>query len=82
MKYSSISEGSDVATGEIKPPKEEIRVVSYGPYEIIIKVNEDGVFLSIQEIRINKDFRSLEQMINNSGACDIDDLYQEEEDVQ
>jgi len=70
------------ATGGIASTPEEIgghRVIIYpiGPYEVFIKVSEDGKFIEVFKIRINKDFRSYHQRISSHGHIDVEEFYNE-----
>jgi hypothetical protein len=47
-------------------------------YEIKVLVDSYGKFIGINEIKINKDFRSLKQKIESTGYIDVEDLYKEE----
>ncbi len=67
-------------TGELRPSKEEIEgaqiiVYPFGPYEILIRLSQDGLFIEVVEIRINKDFRSYSQKISSIGRHNVEQFY-------
>jgi hypothetical protein len=52
----------DNGTGS-KPVDEFISIVyPFEKFEIVVKITTDGKFVGIEEVRINKDFRSFSQM--------------------
>jgi hypothetical protein len=53
-------------------------IYPFGKYEVKVVVDEYGKFLGINEIKINKDFRSIQQKISSAGYVDVEDLYKEE----
>ena len=57
----------------------KIAVVPYGTYEVVIILDQDNRFLGIQEIRITKDFLSLEQSLAHRDAFDVEDFYEDED---
>ncbi len=73
--YKNLTEGS---TGSIAGEEEKLVVVSHGPYRIIVRVTEDGRFVDIDELQIDKDFLSPEQRLASSGYFDVAEFYEEE----
>lgn len=65
-------------TGE-KIPKSSPREVVYpfGHYEIVVSVSDEGKFVGIVEVRVNKDFRDYKQKKESRGYHDVTDLYEE-----
>jgi hypothetical protein len=53
-------------------------IYPFGKYEIKVMVDQYGIFLGISQIKVNKDFRNIEQKISSTGYIDIEDLYKEE----
>jgi len=47
-----------------------------GDYVALIRVSEDGRFIGVAEIRVNKDFRSLSQRIRSTGHHDVEQFYE------
>ncbi|MDD4053059.1 MAG: hypothetical protein PHR28_14330 [candidate division Zixibacteria bacterium] len=52
-------------------------VVSFGKYEIVLKLTSTNEFIGIQEIRVNKDFRNWKQKTTARGFHDVDEFYRE-----
>ena len=50
----------------------------FGKYEIKVILDKYGKFMRINEIRLNKDFRSIKQKIESTGFIDIEDSYKED----
>jgi hypothetical protein len=67
---------SDFGTGsqELSQPY-KIITRNFYKYEIKVKVTLDGVFLDIVEVKINKDFLSVQQRIVSKGFHDVEGFY-------
>lgn len=67
------------ATGE--SDKEEFTSIIYpfDRFEIKVKLTKSGKFVEITSVKINKDFLSHAQRLNNSDVHDVEDYYKEEE---
>lgn len=68
------------STGELKSSKEGIEgdqtiVYPFGQYEILIRLSQNGQFIEVVEIRINKDFRSYSQRISSMGHHNVEQFY-------
>lgn len=50
----------------------------FGKYEIKVILDKYGKFMRINEIKVNKDFRSIKQKIESTGFIDIEDSYKED----
>jgi len=66
------------ATGAACPP---FKIVSkrFGPYIIKVRLTQTDEFIDIEEVGLNKDFRSIRQRNQNGGFHDVSDLYEERE---
>ena len=67
-------------TGELRPSEKEIEgsqiiVYPFGPYEILIRLSQDGQFIEVVELRINKDFLSYSQRISSMGHHNVEQFY-------
>ena len=51
--------------------------VPFDKYEIWVRLTEDGKFVDIAEVRINRDFLSPTQRVGKSGYFDVDEFYRE-----
>ena len=74
--------GNLPATGELGRSSEETegaRIIAhpFAQYEILIKVAEDGKFIEVVGISINKDFRSYLQRIVSTGHHNVEQFYEE-----
>ena len=69
-------------TGEpVLPEKMEnsiLKIVPFNQYLIVVRLTDDGRFIGIEEIRINKDFRSFNQKISQRIIHFIDEYKPEE----
>lgn len=65
-------------TGEF-PAHETSKTIVYpfGKYEITVELSADNKFISILEVKINKDFLSYEQKNISKGFHDVDRFYEE-----
>jgi hypothetical protein len=73
--YQDLTLGS---TGPISVEQSfRIAHVPFGKYEIWVWLTEDGKFVDIAEVRINRDFLSPTQRIEKSGNFDVDEFYRE-----
>lgn len=58
-------EREDRGTGSFGPSKEYItRIYPFNQYLITVKLAPDGTFIGIEEVRLNRDFRSYKQKIS------------------
>lgn len=53
------------------------RVVRHGDVEIVVVLGPDGRFLGISEVRVRRNFLTVQQKIAASGFHDVDHLYKE-----
>lgn len=51
--------------------------VPFDRYEIVLELGPHREFLGIVEVRISKDFRSVQQKVESTDYHDVSDLYQE-----
>ena len=51
--------------------------VPFDRYEIVLELGPHGEFLRIVEVRVSKDFRSVQQKVESGGYHDVSDLYGE-----
>jgi hypothetical protein len=58
----------------------KIKTIDYkfGQYEIKINVTLDNKFVSITEIKVNKDFRSYKQKVFSTKAIDLSEFEVDE----
>ena len=61
-----------------KSRDEYIRLYPFGRYVIAVRLSGDGKFLGIEEVRIDRDFRSYEQKIPEKAFRNIGDYVPEE----
>lgn len=47
-----------------------------GDYEALVRVSEDGRFMGVAEIRVNKDFRSFPQRMASAGHHNVEQFYE------
>jgi len=65
LDNSEIDEQEDRGTGSFGPSKGYItRIYPFNQYLITIKLAPDGTFVGIEEVRVNKDFRSYKQKVS------------------
>jgi len=63
-------------TGDHSVPSTTI-IVPFDQYEITLELGLHREFLAIREVRIKKDFRSVQQKVESTGYHDVSDLYEE-----
>ena len=51
----------NIGTGSASAKEYVIKVCPFEKYEIVVKLTSDGRFIGIEEVRVNKDFRSHRQ---------------------
>ena len=61
-----------------KSEDEFVRFYPFGKYMIAVKLSSDGKFLGIEEVIIDRDFRSYEQKIFKETFPNIGDYVPEE----
>ena len=61
----------------VNPQLHKLAAVPCGHCEVIVCLTEDGRFLGVSEVRVNRDFLSPEQRVASSGNLDVDKVYQE-----
>ncbi len=66
---------SGQSTGDTDVPS-SIRTVPFDRYEIVLRLGPHGEFLEIVEVRIKKDFRSVQQKLESADYHDVSDLYE------
>jgi hypothetical protein len=50
--------------------------VPFDRYEVVVRLGPHREFLGIVEVRVSKDFRSVEQKVESAGYHDVSDLYE------
>ena len=50
----------------------------FDKYNITILVDKFGKFMGINEVKVNKDFRDIQQRLASIGYLDVDDYYESE----
>jgi hypothetical protein len=73
--YSNLTRGSTGPDPQVQ--RHKLVAVPYENYEIVLWLSEDDRFLGVAELRIKKDFLSLEQRVANTGVFDVDEFYRE-----
>jgi len=69
----------DASTGDIESDRNLYELIyPFGKYEIKVLIDQYGTFKGINEIKINKDFRTITQKIESTGYLDVDNIYKEE----
>jgi hypothetical protein len=63
-------------TGDIDVPSTTV-MVPFDRYEIVLELGPHREFLKIIEVRISKDFRSVQQKVESTGYHDVSELYEE-----
>jgi hypothetical protein len=63
-------------TGDSGVPS-TIVTVPFDRYEIVLELGPHREFLAIVEVRISKDFRSVQQKVESADYHDVSDLYKE-----
>ena len=67
-------------TGNVESePETKIMIVPYDIYDIVIEIDQSGRFMGIEEVRINKSFLSLKQLLANQGDMDVEEFYEDDE---
>lgn len=66
----------DLGTGSDSSEHRTI-VYPFGMFEIVVKLTLDGKFVSIEEVRINRDFRSYRNQTPQRIFSDVDELPSE-----
>lgn len=51
---------------------------TFGKYEIVVELASDDKFLGIEEVEVNKDFRSHTQRIASTKVLDVEEYYKDE----
>jgi hypothetical protein len=79
MSKESPNDHKDTGIGTGSTSAKEYVTINYPfeKYEIIVKLTMDGRFVGIEEVRINKDFRSYKQSIPQKIFRDIDEYKPE-----
>jgi hypothetical protein len=68
----------DIGTGGCLPsPLVKTEVISLGSYEIVVRLGRNDRFLGVEEIRVARDFLSLDQVLAHREFFDIEDLYED-----
>jgi hypothetical protein len=68
----------ETGTESSKPKDSTILTYKFEQYDIDIKLTPDGRFLGIEEVRINKDFRSYKQQTPQKIFTQVDELPPDE----
>jgi hypothetical protein len=53
-----------------------IVTVPFDRYEIVLELGPHREFLSVVEVKISKDFRSVQQKLESADYHDVSDLYE------
>lgn len=48
---------------------------SFGDYVVTVCLDENDKFLGIKEIKLSKDFLSIQQKVNSSYVIDVEEFY-------
>ncbi len=51
-----------------------------GKYQLVIRLTHDNKFISVDSIKVNKDFLSLEKRLANTHYLDVDQYYEDDEE--
>lgn len=75
MSYST-NTGSSVYNQDVT---KDSKIVNYpiDKYDIKVRVGNDGEFIGIEEISINKSFVNYKQQTSNKGYHDVSEFYAE-----
>jgi hypothetical protein len=73
-----MSRESDIGTERSKPEDSTIITYRFEQYDIDVKLTLDGRFLGIEEVRINKDFRSYKNQSPQKIFIQADELPSDE----
>jgi hypothetical protein len=59
---------------------DETQFIKYklGKYEITVEITLDNKFVGITEVKVNKDFRSLQEKIASTKVFDVEEYYKDE----
>ncbi len=57
--------------------KFNVKTVSFGIYEIKVKLTSSNEFVDILEVKVNKDFLSHKQKIASKGFHDVEKYYRD-----
>ena len=68
----------DTGTESSKPKDSTILTYKFEQYDIDVKLTPDGRFLGIEEVRINKDFRSFKNKTPQRIFVEVDELPSDE----
>jgi len=68
----------EVGTERSKPADFTTLTYKFENYDIVVKLNSDGRFLGIEEVRINKDFRSYINQTPQRIFSKVDELPSDE----
>lgn len=52
-------------------------VYPFERYEITVKLTADGRFVGIEQVALNKDFRSFKQKVVSTAFHDVEEYYQD-----
>lgn len=52
-------------------------VYPFERYEITVKLTPDGKFVGIEQVAVNKDFRSFKQRLASTAFHDVEEYYQD-----
>jgi hypothetical protein len=60
----------------------DYKTIKYGlgKYQFDIRLTKDNKFISVDSIKVNKDFLSLEKRIANTHYLDVDQYYEDDEE--
>jgi hypothetical protein len=58
-------------------PSSTTDTVRFDRYEIVLELGPHREFLRIVEVRVSKDFRSVQQKVDSVDYHDVSDLYKE-----
>jgi hypothetical protein len=68
----------NTGTESSKPKDSTILTYKFEQYDIDVKLTPDGKFLGIEEVRINKDFRSFKNKTPQRIFAEVDELPSDE----
>lgn len=52
----------------------KINIIKFDIYEVKVKLSLTNEFISIEEVKVNKDFLSYKQKFDSIGVIDFDDI--------
>ena len=74
LDESETDEREDRGTGSFGPSGGYItRIYPFNQYLITLKLAPDGTFIGIEEVRVNKDFRSYKQKVSQKIIRYVDE---------